>query len=202
MLSDGYTDLPPGKIASVVTYLEMRQKPELAAVAAPDGISLRRVAKPDLNWYRNLFRRVGAEWLWFGRLAMTDEQLGKVLWDAQTEVFALSESGENEDEDKGLLELNCTEPNEVEIAYFGISSDLIGKGAGRFLLHRALEEAWSHKPKRVWLHTCNLDHPRALEFYRKAGFVPYKFSVEVSDDPRLIGLLPLEAAPQVPILKP
>lgn len=202
MLSDGYTDLPPGKIASVVTYLEMRQKPELAAVAAPDGISLRRVAKPDLNWYRNLFRRVGAEWLWFCRLAMTDEQLSKALWEAQTEVFALSESGENEDEDKGLLELNCTEPNEVEIAYFGISSDLIGKGAGRFLLHRALEEAWSHKPKRVWLHTCNLDHPRALEFYRKAGFVPYKFSVEVSDDPRLIGLLPLEAAPQVPILKP
>ncbi len=201
MLSDGYTDLPPGKIASVVTYLEMRQKPELAAVAAPDGISLRRVAKPDLNWYRNLFRRVGAEWLWFGRLAMTDEQLSKALWEAQTEVFALSESGENEDEDKGLLELNCTEPNEVEIAYFGISSDLIGKGAGRFLLHRALEEAWSHKPKRVWLHTCNLDHPRALEFYRKAGFVPYKFSVEVSDDPRLIGLLPLEAAPQIPILK-
>lgn len=202
MLSDGYTDLPPGKIASVVTYLEMRQKPELAAVAAPDGISLRRVAKPDLNWYRNLFRRVGAEWLWFGRLAMTDEQLSKALWEAQTEVFALSESGENEDEDKGLLELNCTEPNEVEIAYFGISSDLIGKGAGRFLLHRALEEAWSHKPKRVWLHTCNLDHPRALEFYRKAGFVPYKFSVEVSDDPRLIGLLPLEAAPQIPTLKP
>ena len=132
MLSDGYTDLPPGKIASVVTYLEMRQKPELAAVAAPDGISLRRVAKPDLNWYRNLFRRVGAEWLWFGRLAMTDEQLGKVLWDSHTEVFALSESGENEDEDKGLLELNCTEPNEVEIAYFGISSDLIGKGEAAF----------------------------------------------------------------------
>ena len=63
MLSDGYTDLPPGKIGSVVTYLDAA-KPELAAVAAPDGISLRRVAKPDLNWYRNLFRRVGAEWLW------------------------------------------------------------------------------------------------------------------------------------------
>lgn len=201
MLNDGYTDLPPGKIASVVTYLEMRAKPRMGTPVPPVGISLRRVTKPDLNWYRNLFRKVGAEWLWFGRLAMNDEQLRKALWDSQTEVFALSEGGGNKNEDKGLLELNCTEPREVEIAYFGISSDLIGKGAGRFLLHRALEEAWSHNPKRVWLHTCNLDHPRALDFYQKAGFVPYKFSIEVSDDPRLTGLLPIEAAPQIPMLK-
>ncbi len=202
MLNDGYTDLPPGKIASVVTYLEMRTRPRTETEALPAGLSLRRVTQPDLKWYRDLFRKVGAEWLWYGRLALSDEQLREVLWASHTDVFALSESDKNSNEDKGLLELNCAEPNEVEIAYFGITSDLIGKGAGRFLLHRALEEAWSHNPTRVWLHTCNLDHPRALEFYRKAGFVPYKFSIEVSDDPRLIGLLPMDAGPQVPILKP
>jgi GNAT superfamily N-acetyltransferase len=202
MLSDGYTDVPRGKIASVVTYLEMRTKPPLTAPTPPGGLSLRRVTKPDLNWYRNLFRQVGAEWLWFGRLAMNDEELRKVLWDSHTDIFALAETAGDKNEDKGLLELNRTEATEVEIAYFGISSDLLGKGAGRFLLQRALQEAWSHNPKRVWLHTCNLDHPRALEFYRKAGFVPYKSSIEISDDPRLAGLLPTEAAPQVPILKP
>jgi GNAT superfamily N-acetyltransferase len=202
MLNDGYTDLPPGKIASVVTYLEMQAKPELAAPMHPPGISLRRVTKPDLNWYRNLFRLVGTEWLWFARLAMNDDELHKSLWASQTEVFALSENAENKNEDKGLLELNRTEPNEIEIAYFGISSDLIGKGAGRFLLHRALEVAWSHNPTRVWLHTCNLDHPRATSFYQAAGFKPYKFAIEVTDDPRLTGLLPMDAAPQVPILRP
>jgi GNAT superfamily N-acetyltransferase len=196
-LDDGYTDLPPGKIASVVTFLEMRTRPNLPATSVPSGLSLRRVERPALDWYRNLFRRVGQEWLWFGRLQMNDDELRGVLWDDHVDVFALSAN----EKDLGMLELDRRVPGEVEIAYFGVCSELLGKGAGRFLLHKALDEAWSHAPQRVWLHTCNLDHPRALEFYQKAGFVPYKFSIEVSADPRLTGLLPMDAAPQVPIIK-
>ena len=196
-LNDGYTDLPPGKIVSVVTYLEMLERPELAPSATSAGLSLRKVVHPDLDWYRDLYRRVGADWLWFGRLEINDEELRAVLWDERIEVFALSSNGK----DEGLLELDFHVPGEVEIAYFGVTANLIGKGAGRFLLHRALEEAWSHAPKRVWLHTCNLDHPRAIEFYQKAGFKPYKFAIEVTDDPRLTGLLPLDAAPLLPIIR-
>lgn len=196
MLGDGYTDLAPGKIASVVTFLEMRTRPALATISAPEGFDLRRVAKPELDWYRHLFRRVGEEWLWFGRLQMNDDELRAVLWHERVGVYALAANGE----DYGLLELDQRVPGEVEIAYFGVSSNLIGKGAGRFLLHCALEDAWSHNPQRVWLHTCNLDHPRALEFYQKAGFIPYKFAIEVSDDPRLTGLLPMNVAPQCPVI--
>ncbi|SRR5579871_416128 len=196
-MNDGYTDLPAGKIASVVTFLEMRDRPALAPIVAPQNMQVRRVLQPELGWYRQLYRRVGEEWLWFSRLMLSDEGLRAVLWSERIEIFALSANGE----DKGLLELDRSAPDEVEIAYFGVSPDLIGKGAGRFFLHHALEQAWSHNPARVWLHTCNLDHPRALHFYQAAGFKPYKFAIEVSNDPRLTGLLPVSVAPHLPIIR-
>ena len=52
----------------------------------------------------------------------------------------------------------------------------------------------------VHVHTCSLDHPAALNAYRRVGFVPYKRVVERFADPRLLGILPLDAAPQVPLL--
>ncbi len=195
-LADGYTELPLGKIASVVTYLEMRQRPQFDSNPVPAGLSISRVAQPDIEWYREIYRRVGAEWLWFSRLQMTDSDLRSVLSDERVEVFALKSGGH----DAGLLELDRRVSGEVEIAYFGLGAELIGKGAGRFLLNYALELAWSRSPQRLWLHTCNLDHPRALQFYLNAGFVPYKFAIEVTDDPRLSGLLPRDAAPQVPLI--
>jgi len=53
----------------------------------------------------------------------------------------------------------------------------------------------------VWLHTCTLDSPAALTFYMKCGFRAYKRGIEVADDPRLRGLLPLDIAPQIPIIR-
>jgi hypothetical protein len=58
-----------------------------------------------------------------------------------------------------------------------------------------------HEPlRRFWVHTCSLDHPAALNFYRRAGFVPYQRAVEVFDDPRVTGLLPPDSAPQIPLI--
>ncbi|MBV8196845.1 MAG: GNAT family N-acetyltransferase, partial [Candidatus Eremiobacteraeota bacterium] len=57
-----------------------------------------------------------------------------------------------------------------------------------------------HPIERFWLHTCNLDHPNALAFYKRSGFVPFKREIEVYDDPRIIGIVPKDTAPQVPIL--
>ena len=64
----------------------------------------------------------------------------------------------------------------------------------------ALQRAWAKGIARVWVHTCTLDHPRALGFYRAAGFTPYKRTVETFDDPRVTGALPADAAPHVPRL--
>jgi GNAT superfamily N-acetyltransferase len=102
--------------------------------------------------------------------------------------------------DEGILEIDFRRFPEVEISFLGVVETLLGKGAGRYLMNRALEIAWNRAPKRLTIHTCTLDHPRALEFYLKTGFSPYSRSIEIADDPRLAGILPRKAAPQVPVI--
>ncbi len=74
-MKDGYTDLPPGKLAAVVTYLEMRTPQPAKASTTMSDFEIRREEKPDLDWYRNLFRQIGEPWLWFSRLRMSDDEL-------------------------------------------------------------------------------------------------------------------------------
>ena len=76
-----------------------------------------------------------------------------------------------------------------------------GTGAARFLMEAALDKALTGDARRVWLHTCTFDHPAALRFYQARGFRPYKFAIEVSDDPRLTGHLPETAGPHVPVIR-
>jgi GNAT superfamily N-acetyltransferase len=154
------------------------------------------VERPDLEWYRGLYREIGEPWLWFSRLRMTDEQLRAILDDTGYDVFALSYAGA----DQALLEFDRRSFPDIELSFFGVTADLIGKGAGRALLQHCLPLAWEHNPQRVWLHTCTSDHPGALGFYMKFGFVPYKRAIEIADDPRLTGDIPRTAAPHVPIV--
>jgi GNAT superfamily N-acetyltransferase len=194
-MQDGYTDLPPGKLANVVTYLEMRSPPE-PATSLPSEFAVRLVKQPDLDWYRALYRRIGEPWLWFSRLRMPDNELRALLDDPEIDVFVLSYRGE----DHGLLEFDRRKMPDIEIAFFGVTLEMIGKGAGRASLLHCLPLAWEHLPQRVWLHTCTSDHHSALGFYQRFGFVPYKRAVEIEDDPRVTGEMPRSAAPHVPIV--
>jgi GNAT superfamily N-acetyltransferase len=196
MIPDGYTELAPGKLASIVTYVEMREPPALSDVSS-SRVRLRRVQNPSLDWYRELFRRAGSQWLWFSRLELTDAQLTKVLQDPNVELFV----AEREGSEIGMAELDRSHFPNVEITSFALFSEAIGKGLGRAFMTQLLDRAWSLSTERVWLHTCNLDGPTALSFYMKCGFRPYKRAIEVADDPRLRGVLPEDAAPQVPIIR-
>jgi len=191
---NSYHELPAGKIAAVVTYLEMTEPPAAREVPAPDGVELRQVEEPELAWYRDFYRRIGTDWLWFSRLAMPDEELLAIIRHPEVEVHALARDGH----DEGLLELDRREPPDIELAFFGLTPTLVGQGAGRWLMTRALQLAWRHRPRRLWVHTCTLDHPQALAFYLRSGFKPYRRAVEIADDPRLLGLLPADAAPWLP----
>ncbi len=195
-LPDGYTDVPAGKLATVVTALEMTAP----AARRPDPPAarwtLRAVARPDLAWYRDLYRRVGEDWLWFSRLRMADAELAAIVHDPQVAIFALAADGA----DEGLLELDFRQPGECELAFFGVTGREIGTGAGRWLMNRAIEQAWAHPIRRFWVHTCTLDHAGALAFYVRSGFVPYRRQIEIADDPRILGEAPRTAAPHVPIL--
>ncbi len=175
MLTDGYHDVPLGKLAMVVTHLEMREAAPLRDVTAPEGVALRALT-PTLDWYRDIFRRVGQDWLWFGRLTKTDAELQALLSDADTQFFTLTKDGR----DEALLELKFTADGTCELAYFGLTPALIGSGAGRYLMNHAIRTAWARPISRFHLHTCTLDSPQALSFYIRSGFTPFKRQVEAN----------------------
>ena len=195
IVPDGYSDIPAGKIAAVVTHLEMRTPPALRPELAGSW-TLRRVERPGLDWYRNLYRHVGAEWLWVSRLRMSDAELAAIIHADGVEHHVLEQDGRAE----GQLELDFRKSGDCEIVFFGVAAKLIGTGAARFLMNSALRRAWSSGVTRVWLHTCTLDSPRALAFYQRSGFRPFRIEVEVIDDPRLDGTLPRHVAPHVPMI--
>jgi GNAT superfamily N-acetyltransferase len=194
-MQDGYTELPPGKIAAVVTYLEMRMPPAEWPPTTSE-FEIRPVPQPDLEWYRQLFRKVGEPWLWFSRVRMGNDELHAIIRNPAVDIFALSHNGS----DEGLLEFDRRLFPEIELAFFGMTHALIGKGAGRALLTHGLRLEWQHRPERIWVHTCTVDHPSALGFYHKMGFTPYKRAIEIADDPRLTGEMPRDAAPHLPTI--
>jgi GNAT superfamily N-acetyltransferase len=196
ILPDGYSDVPNGKVAAVVTHFEMTERPS-PRPDPPAAFILRRVEAPDLDWYRDLYRRVGEEWLWSYRLQLRDVQLATLVAAPATEVYALGHDGR----DEGLLHLDFRQAGECEVALFGVTAKLIGSGAGRWLMNRALEIAWSRPIRRLWLHTCSLDHPSAPEFYQRSGFRAFRRQIEITDDPRLSGILSRDAARHVPIIE-
>ena len=190
-----YESIEQGELAAVVTYLEMTRPPEREPHVSP--FSLKHVVVPEPEHYRRLFRLVGAPWLWFSRLIIDDAHLASVIQHPKVELHAvLEESGQ----EVGMVELDFREPRECELSFIGLVPGHSGKGHGRWLLAEALRLAWREGVDRVHVHTCSLDHPAALPAYRRAGFVPYKRGVERFPDPRLLGILPKECAPQVPLL--
>jgi GNAT superfamily N-acetyltransferase len=193
---DGYTPLPPGKVAAVVTMLEMTAPPAPLPERGDAGLALEPVPAPDIGWYRTLFRRIGEDWLWFSRLRLPDEELAALLADPGVAVHVLKK----DDAEAGFIELDFRVPGEVELAFVGVVPELVGSGAGRFMMNRALALAWARAPKRVHVHTCTHDLQGALGFYMKAGFRPYAQAIEVTDDPRLSGLLRRDAAPHVALV--
>ena len=190
-----YEALSNGELAAVVTYLEMRAPPALDVPAST--LDLQRIENPGPERYRDLFRLVGAPWLWFSRLTLDDEKLRSIIADPKVELFVVLDGNGR---DVGMLELDFREQGECELAFVGLVPELSGLGHGRWLLAEAVSRAWREGVERVHVHTCSLDHPAALAAYRRAGFIPFKRGIERFPDPRLVGILPKTSATQVPLL--
>ncbi|WP_428687742.1 GNAT family N-acetyltransferase [Roseibium sp.] len=194
---NGYTDIPDGKVAFVVTFLEMRERPEQPLAPPRQDVRLERWSEPKAEDYRKLFREVGEDWLWFARLAASDRDLEALLAEPTRENYRPIRDGKP----VGTLELDFSNPAEPEVAYFGLTPDAIGGGMGRWLMGQAVEMAWARpETRRLWLHTCTGDSPQAIHFYQSCGFKAYKRSIEVSDDPRFSGLYPVDKAQHVPLI--
>jgi GNAT superfamily N-acetyltransferase len=190
-----YEPLLDGELAAVVTYLEMRTPPEQEIPSSP--LSLKRVDVPQPEHYRELFRLIGAPWLWFSRLILDDAHLAAIIQHPKVELYSIVDEAGRE---VGMLELDFREAHECELAFMGLIPELSGKGHGRWLLAEAVHRAWREGVDRVHVHTCSLDHPAALGAYRRSGFTPYRRAIERFPDPRLLGILPTDSAPQIPLL--
>jgi GNAT superfamily N-acetyltransferase len=188
----GLIELPPDQLGTVVTYLEMLEKPRLRPVP---GSPLQMVRWRDVDpvKYRLLFRRVGAPWLWYSRLLMDDPTLLANV----AEVHAVVDRSGIE---VGMIELDFRQEGECLIRFLGLIPELAGKGHGKWLFAQMLALAWRRGVARVHVNTCSLDHPAALPSYLKAGFEAYKRAFESFADPRLLGILPPDAAPQIPLV--
>ena len=191
-----YDDVRNGDLAAVVTFLEMREMPQQTTIP-PSPLSLRRMENPQTDAYRGLFRQVGSPWLWFSRLVMDDAKLAEIIRHPEIDLYAVVDKT---DRQVGMLELDFREAGEGELSFVGLIPELSGQGHGRWLLAEAVRLAWRDGVKRVHVHTCTLDHPAALSAYRRAGFEPYRRAIEHFPDPRLIGLLPRDCAPQIPLI--
>ena len=188
----GLEPLPPGHVGAVVTFLEMHERP--APAPTPEsGLRLERRETIDPERYRDLFRRVGGRWLWFSRLATSDEEL-------LAKTDRLFEIRDETDASVGMLELDFRTEGECLIRFLGLLPELAGKGHGRWLFAETLRLAWAPDVRLVKVHTCTLDHPAALPAYLRAGFTAVGRAFESFPDPRLAGLLPGDVAPQLPLI--
>ena len=159
------------EVEVVRTYLELRSPEQLRPVDATDS-SVAFVHRPAIGVaeYRRLYRAVGYRWYWRDRNAWSDERLAAHLARPEISVWECLVDGKS----AGYFELERRDDGSVEIAYFGLIEEFVGRGVGKAMLTRAAREAWALGPNRVWLHTCTLDSAQALPNYEARGFVRFR----------------------------
>lgn len=159
----------------IIYYLEMNTLNELNPKLESKGLTITEVGIKNFRFNRFLYQYVGEPWEWTDKLTHSDE-----LWKTYAESPMVSTYvAYYRGAIAGYFELQNTPSGDVEIKYFGLAEDFIGKGFGGYLLTCAIKSAWSlPDSKRVWLHTCSLDHPSALQNYKARGFKFYKEEVE------------------------
>jgi GNAT superfamily N-acetyltransferase len=153
------------------TYLEMTSPQELRASRPPDSEPLiERIENCPASFFRYLYREVGRAFHWTDRLEWSDAVIWEHLTTPGVSLWLMSWRGAP----AGYFELREHEDRSVEIAYFGLLPEAIGRGWGKYLLTRATQAAWETGTHRVWLHTCTLDHPAELPNYLNRGFKPFR----------------------------
>lgn len=174
-----------GRLRTTITYLEMARPPSEPPPSDPPQIRLERASGLTVAFYRYLYNEVGKPWLWYERRAMDDVTLAALLHSPAIEVHVAYGNGVP----AGFFELDRRHPTDIDLAYFGLLPDFIGRGIGHWFLRRAVDQAWRYRPRLLTVNTNSFDHPRALANYQRAGFTIARRIEHSFDDPRLKGLI-------------
>lgn len=182
------SDIPPATLSLIettVTYLEMTERPTRPTVPAPAvKLSLQRAEHPSVSFYRYLYNSIGRPWAWVNKRLVDDAELRDFIQDAKVELYVLSVAGVP----AGMAQLDRREPGIVDLAYFGLMPEFIGRKLGPYLLNWAIDQAWTGNTTKVTVNTCDLDHPSALPLYQRLGFSPVRREVVSLPHPYLFGL--------------
>ncbi len=164
------------KLHADITYLEMTTRAHRAFPRPTSPpVALMTANKMPVVFYRYLYEQVGKTYHWCARRLMDDKTLAGVIHRETTRIQVLYVNGSP----GGFFELDLIDmPAQVEIAYFGIATDFVGMGLGKWFLASAIDAAWAEDPQKVTVHTCTLDHPAALPLYQLLGFEPVGTGVE------------------------
>lgn len=151
-------------------YLEMHTLDALRpSVAREPSFRVQRAEVPCPELSRFLYTAVGGDWFWLERLSWTYNQWMSYVQRPEVETWL----GYVRGTPAGYCELERQPERNVEIVYFGLLPQFIGQGIGGALLSAAIERAWRGDTRRVWVHTCSLDGPAALQNYQARGFQLY-----------------------------
>jgi GNAT superfamily N-acetyltransferase len=153
-----------------IWHVEILDATRIPPHLPPRTYELKKLTTPLPEFNRFLYLAVGAPWNWYMRLEWTYQQWQAFLNRPGVETWVAYQNGTP----IGYFELEKQNQGSVEIAYFGLIGEFIGQGFGRALLEDAIAAAWQLGGRRVWLHTCSLDHPSALGNYLSRGFVVFK----------------------------
>lgn len=153
-----------------ITYLEMLAETELRPRDSADPrLAIREATNRQWQVNRFLYQLVGGPWSWTDKLSWTNAQWENYVRSEHLRTFLAC----YDDSLAGYYELSHDAADDVEIAYFGLVPQFVGKGIGGALLTHALRRAWAWPARRVWCHTCSLDHPAALPNYQARGMKVY-----------------------------
>jgi len=152
-------------------FLELKDLKNLKTNSINEKKYLVKKIKPDFQLNKFFYKQVGKKHRWIDRLSWSDGKWINYISNKNLETYIISES----DELVGFFELLYNpELKETEISYFGLLEEYIGKGIGGYALSVAIKKSFEKNIRRVWLHTCTLDHPNALKNYIARGMTVFK----------------------------
>ena len=153
-------------------YLEINSLTELnSSTVSSDDYLVKLINPVDFEINKFFYKNIGKKHHWVDRLSWTNEQWIKYTSDEKLKTYVLQKNNDL----AGYFELiSHTETNEVEIAYLGLLEEYQNKKLGSYLLSSAIKNSFLNNPKRVWVHTCSLDHKNALNNYISRGMKIYK----------------------------
>lgn len=192
------TELPAGHNPIYRWFLEFEAPHLVEKPKAPDeGLSFVRALNPSVAFYRFLYHTAGEAYLWGDRRRMSDDDLAAKISAEAVFVMVLWDHGVP----AGFYELDFSDATKTNVNYFALLPGFEGRGLGRYLLQSTIHHAGQEKSVPLTLDTCTLDHPVALENYLARGFKILSGQDETSADPRLEGLIPMDAAPHIPFAR-